>query len=169
MAVGDDDQSIYGFRDANIKFIHRFKEDYKAREFYLTENYRCPHPVIEAANDFIARNSRRMKSQISCRINDKRKHLALAPGKTPENERVDMVCCSDIQSQAVYTAGCIKTLLDQGSTTPRDIAVISRQGIEYPALVAVRMALANWEFKSVTALDPALDFSCSKSGNSRKR
>ena len=142
MAVGDDDQSIYGFRDANIKFIHRFKEDYKAREFYLTENYRCPHPVIEAANDLIARNSRRMKSQISCRINDKRKHLAPAPGKTPENERVDMVCCRDIQSQAVYTADCIKTLLDQNGTTPRDIAVISRQGIEYPALVAVRMALA---------------------------
>ncbi|MGD9824147.1 UvrD-helicase domain-containing protein [Desulfobacter sp.] len=44
MAVGDDDQSIYGFRDANVKFIHQFKEDYKAQEFYLTENYRCLNP-----------------------------------------------------------------------------------------------------------------------------
>ena len=142
MAVGDDDQSIYGFRDANVKFIHRFKEDYKARQFYLTENYRCPHPVIEAANDLIAGNRQRMKTQVRCRINDKRKHLALTPDKTPEKERVSMVCCKDIQSQAVYVADCIKALLDQKSATFQDIAVISRQGIEYPALVTIRMALA---------------------------
>lgn len=142
MAVGDDDQSIYGFRDANVKFIHRFKEDYKAREFYLTENYRCPHPVIEASNDLIAKNRQRMKTQSRCRINDKRKHLALAPDKTLETERVDMVCCRDIQSQAVYAADCIKRLLDQENTTPQDIAVISRQGIGFPALVALRMAMA---------------------------
>ncbi|WP_020585733.1 RecQ family ATP-dependent DNA helicase [Desulfobacter curvatus] len=142
MAVGDDDQSIYGFRDANVKFIHRFKEDYNAREFYLTENYRCPHPVIEAANDLIAKNRQRMKTQVRCRINDKRKHLAMAPDKTPEKERVAMVCCKDIQSQAVYAAARIKKLLDQEGATVQDIAVISRQGIEYPALVAVRMALA---------------------------
>ncbi len=142
MAVGDDDQSIYGFRDANVKFIHQFKEDYKAQEFYLTENYRCPHPVIEIANDLIARNRQRMKTQSRCRINDKRKHLALAHDKTPEKERVTMVCCRDIQSQAVYTAACIKKLLDQEGATVKDIAVICRQGIEYPALVALRMALA---------------------------
>lgn len=142
MAVGDDDQSIYGFRDANVKFIQQFKEDYTAHEFYLTENYRCPHPVIEAANDLIAQNRQRMKTRIRCRINDKRKHLAMDPDKTPETERPAMVFCKDIQSQAVYTAGCIKKLLDlEGATVP-DIAVISRQGIEYPALVAVRMALA---------------------------
>jgi ATP-dependent DNA helicase RecQ len=142
MAVGDDDQSIYGFRDANVKFIHQFKEDYKAREFYLTENYRCPHPVIEASNDLIAQNSRRMKTQIRCRINDKRTHLALPPDKTPEKDRVTMVCCKDVASQAAYAADCIKGLLDQQEATVQDIAVISRQGIEYPALVAVRMALA---------------------------
>jgi ATP-dependent DNA helicase RecQ len=145
MAVGDDDQSIYGFRDANLKFIHRFKEDYKARQFYLTENYRCPHPVIEAANDLIAQNRQRMKTQSRCRINDKRKPLALAPDKTPEKERVTMVCCKDLASQAVHAADCIKQLLDQKSATVHDIAVISRQGIEYPALVAVRMALARLE------------------------
>lgn len=142
MAVGDDDQSIYGFRDANVKFIHRFKADYKAREFYLTENYRCPHPVIEASNGLIAQNSRRMKTQIRCRINDKRTHLALPPDNTPEKDRVTMVCCKDVASQAVYAADCIKGLLDQQEATVQDIAVISRQGIEYPALVALRMALA---------------------------
>nr|WP_320191600.1 RecQ family ATP-dependent DNA helicase [uncultured Desulfobacter sp.] len=162
MAVGDDDQSIYGFRDANVKFIHRFKEDYKARQFFLTENYRCPHPVIEAANDLIAKNSRRMKTQISCRINDKRKHLALPPDKTPEKKRVDMICCKDIQSQAVYTAGCIEKLLDQEGTTPQNIAVISRQGIEYPALVAVRMALAKLKIPISYTLKSSPGFSLFK-------
>ncbi len=142
MAVGDDDQSIYGFRDANVKFIHRFKEDYKAHEFYLTENYRCPHPVIEAANDLIARNRQRMKTQSRCRINEKRKHLALPHDKTPETDRVTMVNCRDIQSQAVCAAVCIETLVNQEGGSVKDIAVISRQGIGFPALVALRMALA---------------------------
>ncbi|HRF91423.1 MAG TPA: hypothetical protein PLF65_11540, partial [Desulfobacter postgatei] len=100
------------------------------------------HPVIEAANDLIAQNRQRMKTQSRCRINDKRKHLAQPPDKRSETDLVAMVNCRDIQSQAVYTAACIEKLLDQEGTSVKDIAVISRQGIGFPALMALRMALA---------------------------
>ena len=104
MAVGDDDQSIYGFRDANIKYIQQFRQEYKAREFYLTQNYRCPHPVIETANHLIEKNRERMKTDQPCRINDKRRQQALAASGTPEQDRVTIVQCNDLATQAVYTA-----------------------------------------------------------------
>jgi len=118
--------------------------------------------VIEASNDLIAGNRQRMKTQVRCRINDKRKHLALTPDKTAEKERGSMVCCKDIQSQAVYAAACIKELLDQESATFQDIAVISRQGIEYPALVAIRMALARLEIPISYSLKSSSGFPLSK-------
>ncbi len=69
MAVGDDDQSIYGFKGANVRFIRRFQEDYQAREHYLTENYRSTKAIITVANRLIARNSDRMKIAHAIRIN----------------------------------------------------------------------------------------------------
>ncbi len=142
MAVGDDDQSIYGFRDANVKYIQCFRQDYQAREFYLTQNYRCPHPVIETANHLIGINRDRMKTDQPCRINDRRRQSVFMPDKTPGDQRVEMVHCDTIAGQAVYTALCIDALLKQPGTRPRDIAVVSRQGIGFPALVALRMAFA---------------------------
>ena len=56
VAVGDDDQNLYGFRGANIKYIQNFKEDFKIDEeniFYLLDNYRSPSDVIELANQYI--------------------------------------------------------------------------------------------------------------------
>ncbi len=69
LAVGDDDQSIYGFKGANVRFIRRFQEDYRAREHYLTENYRSTKAIITAANRLIAKNSERMKIAHAIRVN----------------------------------------------------------------------------------------------------
>lgn len=56
VAVGDDDQNLYGFRGANIKYIQDFKKDYEIPEanvFYLLDNYRSPKDVIDLANQYI--------------------------------------------------------------------------------------------------------------------
>lgn len=56
VAVGDDDQNLYGFRGANIEHIQNFKRDYKINDdhvFYLIDNYRSPSDVIELANRYI--------------------------------------------------------------------------------------------------------------------
>lgn len=63
MAVGDDDQSIYGFRDANVRFIRLFESDYSANIHYLTWNYRSTANIIACSNDLIAHNHERMKHE----------------------------------------------------------------------------------------------------------
>jgi len=55
--VGDDAQSIYGFRGANIQNILNFRKDYPdARTFKLEQNYRSTKVIVKAANSLIAKN-----------------------------------------------------------------------------------------------------------------
>lgn len=73
LAVGDDDQSIYKFRDANVAFIQQFKEDYKAEVHYLVQNYRSTAHIIVAGNNLIRMNKDRMKTGHEIRVNVQRK------------------------------------------------------------------------------------------------
>ncbi|NOX35409.1 MAG: UvrD-helicase domain-containing protein [Deltaproteobacteria bacterium] len=143
MAVGDDDQSIYGFRNANLLFIKKFKHDYDAKTFYLVENYRSSYPIIKVSASFIALNKTRMKNDRPCRINRKRKSLELDPCNIPQKTLVKIVHAEDTASQAVFVAKKIKQIMhDDKKAMPGDFAIVSRQGISYPFLVSVRMALA---------------------------
>ncbi len=73
LAVGDDDQNIYSFRGANVEHIRRFRSDYQAHIHYLLDNYRSTANIIAAANQLIALNSDRMKTEHPIRINADRK------------------------------------------------------------------------------------------------
>lgn len=63
--VGDDAQSIYSFRGANISNILNFKNDYKNYQiFKLEQNYRSTQNIVEAANSVIAKNRRQIKKRV---------------------------------------------------------------------------------------------------------
>ncbi|MGV3631392.1 MAG: ATP-dependent helicase [Bacteroidota bacterium] len=63
--VGDDAQSIYSFRGANIQNILNFKKDYPDFQlFKLEQNYRSTKSIVEAANSVIARNQEQIKKEV---------------------------------------------------------------------------------------------------------
>ena len=60
-AVGDDDQNIYAFSGASIRYIRQFEQDYAAKPVFLTENYRSTRHIVDTANAVIAGAAARMK------------------------------------------------------------------------------------------------------------
>jgi len=60
-AVGDDDQNIYAFAGASIRYIRQFEEDYRAKPEFLIENYRSSRHIVHCANAVIAGAADRMK------------------------------------------------------------------------------------------------------------
>jgi DNA helicase-2/ATP-dependent DNA helicase PcrA len=65
MAVGDDDQSIYGWRGAKIENIHQFTEDFTdVATVRLEQNYRSTQTILDAANGLIQRNTNRLGKEL---------------------------------------------------------------------------------------------------------
>lgn len=65
MLVGDDDQSIYGWRGAKIENIHRFHKDFKdVITIRLEQNYRSTSTILTAANALIANNAARLGKEL---------------------------------------------------------------------------------------------------------
>ena len=65
VAVGDDDQSIYGWRGAKIENIQRFTQDFSAtRTVRLEQNYRSSQTILRAANGVIAFNQGRLGKEL---------------------------------------------------------------------------------------------------------
>lgn len=59
--VGDDDQSIYGWRGASAQYMHNFLTDFpKSKLYRLEENYRSTEPILTCANHIISHNKERL-------------------------------------------------------------------------------------------------------------
>ncbi len=84
--VGDDAQSIYAFRGANIQNILNFKRDYPdVRLFKLEQNYRSTQNIVNAANSIIANNKDQIRKEIwTC--NDEGKRIRLINGGDEREE-----------------------------------------------------------------------------------
>ncbi len=72
-AVGDDDQNIYAWKGASVRFIRRFTQEYHAKEEYLVENYRSSSSIIDAASRCINGAAERLKRDHRLRIDDRRR------------------------------------------------------------------------------------------------
>ena len=112
MAVGDPDQSVYGFRGADIRNILEFEHDFPATKVIpLEQNYRSTNSILHAANQVISHNRER-----------KEKNLWSDLG---EGEPVHVVETEDEHSEARFVASEIAALIAQGSSAG-EIAVVYR-------------------------------------------
>jgi len=110
--VGDDDQSIYGWRGANIRNILEFSSYFKDTKVVKLEiNYRSTTPILNAANELIEHNSQRVG-----------KKLSSFKGK---GERVKLFHSLDESLEARTIAKEIKVLLTKGVSSD-EIAVLYR-------------------------------------------
>jgi DNA helicase II / ATP-dependent DNA helicase PcrA len=83
--VGDDAQSIYAFRGANIQNILNFEKDYPdLKTFKLEQNYRSTKTIVEAANNIIANNKDQFKKHVF--TNNEEGHLIKVIRANTDNE-----------------------------------------------------------------------------------
>ena len=93
--VGDDAQSIYSFRGANIDNILNFQRVYdNVRLFKLEQNYRSTQLIVQAANSLIKKNERQIPKDVYSK-NDVGERLTLKPAYSDREEA--MIVCQDIK------------------------------------------------------------------------
>ena len=93
--VGDDAQSIYSFRGANIDNILDFQKKYQnTRLFKLEQNYRSTQLIVQAANSLIRKNERQIRKDVFSE-NEQGERLTLKPAYSDKEEA--MIVCNDIK------------------------------------------------------------------------
>ena len=111
--VGDADQSIYGWRGANMQNILDFEKDYKeAKVVLLEENYRSTKTILQAANDVIKNNRHRRPKNLWTQNED--------------GEEIVYYRANDEQDEAVFVAKTIEELSREAGYKHRDFAVLYR-------------------------------------------
>jgi DNA helicase-2/ATP-dependent DNA helicase PcrA len=130
MAVGDPDQSVYGFRGADIRNILDFEKDFpNTKVIPLEQNYRSTNTILQAANHVISHNRER-----------KEKNLWSDLG---EGEPVRVVETEDEHGEARFVAAEIAARIEEGYSA-REIAVVYRTNAQSRVLedVLVRQGIA---------------------------
>ena len=124
--VGDEDQSIYGFRGSRPDFLLEFEEYfYNTKKVLLDINYRSKGEIIDIANRLIEKNNNRYEKVIKCGQGN--------------GAKVNYITPEDSEEEAVYIAKDIKDKIQDDYTEYTDFAVIYRTNIQSRALVDVFM------------------------------
>jgi superfamily I DNA/RNA helicase len=111
--VGDDDQSIYGWRGADVEKILAFEKDYPGcRVVKLEENYRSTGTILSAANCVIRNNTKRMEKTLWTRSGD--------------GNRIDLVVARDDEEEAAKVSERIQLECFKGNKTYGDFAILYR-------------------------------------------
>jgi DNA helicase-2/ATP-dependent DNA helicase PcrA len=113
MVVGDEDQSIYGFRHADIRNILDFERDFpEAEVIKLEQNYRSTQTILSAANAVVERNRERRPKQLWTEISG--------------GEPVRLSELSDEHEEARWVAGEVERLAEEDGVRREDVAVFYR-------------------------------------------
>jgi DNA helicase-2/ATP-dependent DNA helicase PcrA len=117
--VGDEDQSIYSWRGAEVENILRFERDFPgARIIRLERNYRSSEPILAAASGLIAHNRARLG-----------KTLRAAAADGAEGEKVHVQRLEDSDEEARFVAGLIERWRAAGERLG-EIAILVRAGFQ---------------------------------------
>lgn len=112
-AVGDDDQSIYGFRGARVQNIFDFEKECDPDQVVkLEQNYRCSRNILSVANDIIRESNKRMGKEL-----------------WTDSENGDLVFVKkmkDNRAEADFIAEHIERKYKLGGVLPEDIAILYR-------------------------------------------
>lgn len=119
--VGDDAQSIYSFRGANIDNILSFQKLYpEAKLIKLEENYRSTQTIVNAANSIIRHNARQIPKKVFSRL--------------PEGEKLQLIALSSDKAEAKTIGSVISRLHLREHIDYGDIAVLYRTNVQSRAL-----------------------------------
>ena len=119
--VGDDSQSIYAFRGADIRNILQFRQTYPGcRLFRLESNYRSTQMIVNASNTLIARNEGRIP---------KKCHAVGGEG-----EKIRLVRAFDEMTEATLVTGTILARMREEKCEYRDFAILYRTNAQSRAL-----------------------------------
>ncbi len=120
MVVGDDDQSIYSWRGADIRNILEFEKDYRdAHTVKLEENYRSTGNILDAANAVIANNTNRKSKRLYT--------------SGPKGDKIDMYLATDERDEGRWIASEIEKRVATGYEYS-DIAVFYRTNAQSRSL-----------------------------------
>ena len=116
MAVGDDDQSIYGWRGAKIENIHQYTADFQdAETIRLEQNYRSTGGILKAANALIANNSGRLGKELWTDMG--------------EGEPITLYAAYNEHDEARYVVETIESLIKQGNARD-EMAILYRSNAQ---------------------------------------
>ena len=118
--VGDDDQSIYGWRGAQVENMQKFLRDYpNTQTIRLEQNYRSTGNILAAANAVIAHNPERLGKKLWTEDRD--------------GSLIDLYTAFNEVDEARYVIGQIQSAIRQGSS-PTDCAVLYRNNAQSRAI-----------------------------------
>ncbi len=116
MIVGDDDQSIYGWRGAQVENIQRFLKDFSGAEtIRLEQNYRSTSNILKVANTLIANNSDRLGKNLWT--------------DGVEGEPIFLYCAFNELDEARYVVSRIKSWLENGGAL-KSCAILYRSNAQ---------------------------------------
>lgn len=117
MAVGDDDQSIYGWRGAKVENIERFVQEFSPVEVIrLEQNYRSTQTILNAANAVIANNDQRMGKSLW--------------SDQAEGEPISIYEAFSERDEADFVVSKIKDIHANGTVPYQEIAILYRSNAQ---------------------------------------